>query len=110
MTGIFLTNLLIYCEIHYLFINVCLQRKFNLLIWLCEVISGVVIFLPGSALLIQLTRIAYFTIPNTVSPILYYIGIDLNRQEFKKYVMTIFKEAQMRGSKVIPLNEEPKFL
>lgn len=84
--------------------------KFNLLIWLCEVISGVVIFLPGSALLIQLTRIAYFTIPNTVSPILYYIGIDLNRQEFKKYVMTLFKEAQMRGNKVIPLNEEPKFL
>ena len=72
--------------------------RFNLLIWFCEVISGIILFLPGSELVIKVTRLAYFTIPNTISPIFYYVGIELNRKELKKFAQSFFKDVQRKKS------------
>jgi hypothetical protein len=66
--------------------------KTNLIIWICEVVSGFVVALPGS----QVFIIAYFFIPNSVSPMLYYAGIEMNRQEMKYHLAEVYRESKER--------------
>ena len=64
--------------------------RMNLLIWICETLSGVLLLLTGSKVFV----IAYFLIPNAVSPILYYVGIEMNRQAVKKHVKQLVQESK----------------
>jgi hypothetical protein len=65
----------------------------NLIIWIAEVMSGFLVTLPGSNVFV----IAYIFVPNTVSPILYYVGIELNRQTMKTHFQKLFKESRRTG-------------
>ena len=64
--------------------------QFNMIIWICEVLSGFLIFLPGS----QVIVIVFIFIPNSISPVLYYVGIELNRQAMKSHFQELFKESK----------------
>ena len=67
--------------------------KCNLIIWMCEVIFGFSLLLTDSDLFL----ILYFSLPNTVSPILYFLGILENREAMRKHLMEIFKESKRKG-------------
>ena len=67
--------------------------RYNLLIWICEFISGFVIIFPGSNVFV----ILYFFLPSTLSPIMYYLGIEVNRQAMKKHVKEMFLELNRKG-------------
>ena len=67
--------------------------RFNLLIWICEVISGFVVLFPGSNIFL----ILYFFLPSTLSPLMYYMGIEDNRQAMKKHIKEMFLELKRKG-------------
>ena len=64
--------------------------KFNVIIWFTELICGCVVFIPGS----QYILLLYLVTPNIISPIIYYIGMESNRKELKKYFLELFKESK----------------
>ena len=63
---------------------------FNIIIWFTELICGTVVFIPGS----QYILLFYIVTPNIISPIIYYIGMESNRKELKKYFLELFKESK----------------
>ena len=67
--------------------------QFNLLIWIFEVISGFVIIFPGSNVFV----ILYFFLPSTLSPLMYYLGIEVNRKTMKKNIKEMFMELKRKG-------------
>ena len=67
--------------------------KFNIIIWFTELICGCVIFIPGS----QYILLFYLVTPNIISPIIYYIGMESNRKELRKYFLELFKESKDSG-------------
>ena len=64
--------------------------KFNIIIWFTELLCGCLIFIPGS----QYIKLFYLVTPNLISPIIYYIGMESNRKELKKYFLELFKESK----------------
>ena len=69
--------------------------KCNMIIWMCELISGFSILLFNSNFFL----ILYFSLPSTVSPILYCAGILENREAMRSHLMDIFKESKRKGDK-----------
>ena len=65
----------------------------NLIIWIAEVMSGFLVTLPGSNVFV----IAHLFVPNSVSPILYYVGIEMNRQEMRAHFQKLFRESKRTG-------------
>lgn len=63
--------------------------KFNLLIWLSEASSFFVLVPNGKTF-----YILYFLISSCVSPMLYYIGIEVNRQAVRQHLKELFKESK----------------
>ena len=75
----------------------------NLIIWIAEVLSGFLVTLPGSNVFV----IAYVFVPNSVSPILYYLGIEMNRQAMRTHFQKLFKESKRKGMrKTTDMNNE----
>ena len=66
--------------------------KFNLLIWICEVVSGFVVLFPGSNLFV----ILYHFLPSSLSPILYYVGIEAKRKAMKSRFREMIHELKGR--------------
>ena len=64
--------------------------KFNIIIWFTELVCGCVVLIPGS----QYILLFYLVTPNIISPIIYYIGMESNRKELKKYFLELFKESK----------------
>ena len=48
------------------------------------------VFIPGS----QYILLFYIVTPNIICPIIYYIGMESNRKELKKYFLELFKESK----------------
>ena len=67
--------------------------KFNFLIWLSEASSVFVLVPKGKTFFIL-----YFLISSCVTPILYYIGIEVNRQAVKTRLRELLKESKTRGN------------
>ena len=63
--------------------------KFNVIIWLSEFCSYLVIIPEGNFFFIL-----YFLISGTISPILYCLGIEDNRKESRKRILEIFKDSK----------------
>ena len=64
--------------------------KFNFIIWLTELVSGLVVLIPGS----QYVKLFYIVTPNIISPVIYYVGIESNRKALKKHLNELFKESK----------------
>ena len=69
--------------------------RYNLIIWICEVLSGLVVFIPGSNLFL----ILYHSLPATLSPILYFMGIEDNRKAMKARIKEMIMEMKVKGIK-----------
>ena len=63
--------------------------KFNVIIWLSEFCSYLVIIPEGNFFFVL-----YFLISGTISPILYCLGIEDNRKESRKRILEIFKDSK----------------
>ena len=72
--------------------------QFNLLIWFCEVVSGCVVLFPGSNIFL----ILYFFLPSTISPVLYFVGIESNRMAMRNRVMEMLEERRKHKQKQQP--------
>ena len=82
------------------------STKFNIMIWLVEAVACFIVLIPGLfRIRFQLSKIiycvgshlsfiAYFLFPNTVSPMLYFIGMESNRNTLKDKVTEIIKESK----------------
>ena len=72
--------------------------SFNLLIWIFEIISFVpfMMFQHGE----KAFSLVYFLIGSTTTPVIYYIGMEVNRMAAKKRLMTLFKELRENGKKI----------
>ena len=67
--------------------------KMNTIIWLSEMCSYLVL-IPQD----NICSVLYFLISGTVTPFLYYYGIEANRKAAKDHVMDIFKESRRKVS------------
>ena len=68
--------------------------KFNTMIWLSEICSYLVLIPQGNFFFVL-----HFLISGTVSPIMYYLGIEANRKAAKDHIKEMFKES-MKKEKV----------
>ena len=68
--------------------------RYNLIIWICEVLSGLVVFIPGSNLFL----ILYHFFPATLSPVLYFMGIEDNRKAMQIRIKEMIKELRSKGN------------
>ena len=66
--------------------------KFNLLNWIFET-SGFMVLISEE----RMFTILYFLVTCSISPVLYYVGIELNRQAAKKRMLDIFKDLKDDG-------------
>ena len=66
--------------------------RFNIMNWIFEV-TGFIVLIPGK----KSFTVLYFLITCTVSPLLYYTGIELNRQAAKKRILVLFKDIKDSG-------------
>ena len=64
------------------------STKYNLIIWICEVLCSFPIIFSKS----DIFQILYVSLPSTLSPILYFIGILENREHMRTRLLEIFKE------------------
>ena len=55
-----------------------------------EVISGGLVIIPS-----PIFKVVYFFVPNFVSPIFYYIGIESKRNAIKNYFLQISKKSKI---------------
>ena len=56
------------------------STRFNFFIWMTELISGAMVLIPG-----RIFKVVYFFVPNFVSPIFYYVGIESKRNAIKGF-------------------------
>ena len=68
--------------------------RYNLLIWICELLCGLVVFIPGSNLFL----ILYHFLPATLSPVLYFLGIEDNRRAMRSRIKEMMSELQKKGN------------
>ena len=69
--------------------------SFNLLIWIFEIFAFVpfMIFQHGESKF----SLVYFLISSTTTPVIYYIGMEVNRLAAKKWLMNLFQEQRDNG-------------
>ena len=65
------------------------STRFNFFIWMTEVISGGLVLIPSPEFFI-----VYFFVPNFVSPMFYYMGMESKRNAIKSYFLQMSKKTK----------------
>ena len=66
--------------------------KYDIIIWICEVLCSLPIIFSKS----DISQILYVSLPSTLSPILYFIGILENREHMRTIPLEILKESKRK--------------
>ena len=75
--------------------NNLVSTRFNFFIWMTEVISGGLVLIPSPEFII-----VFFFVPNFVSPMFYYMGMESKRNAIKSYFLQMSKKTKV--STVLP--------